>query len=190
MEGLGHGHEDLSLLNEESGKILDADDEVVTAGASVMPYLEISDQNQNEFHFHSAMHELPITALLIWPSSTKAETLLLGKFNHSSNRLQLIRPLDVVESMMAWVIRVKSFMDLNYLLIALTVFGLACMILLLSNRLRREEFETFHYLGCRRTFVSRLVLCEWSTFILMAILFSIAITMLADRWMRWVLSAG
>jgi hypothetical protein len=141
--------------------VLERNEGVVTANASVVPYLEINEENQDTFHFHSAMHELPVTALLIWPSSVKSETLLLGDYNHSSNRLQLIRPLEVVESMMAWVIRIKQFMDINYLFIGCTVFGLATMIFLLSIRLRSDEFETFHYMGCRRTFVSRLVIFEW-----------------------------
>ena len=190
MEGFGHGHEDLSSLEEDSENILAVEDGTVMASASVMPFLEINDENQKGFHFHAAMHELPITALLIWPKNSKSETLLLGEYNHSSNRLQLIRPLNVVESMMAWVVRLKSFMDINYLLIALTVFGLASMILVLSIRLRSEEFETFHYLGCKRTFVLRLVIFEWSAFIMVALLLSIAITMFADKWMRWALSVG
>lgn len=189
MEGLGHGHEDLSSGKNTSDKILKEQEGVVTANASVMPFLEINEENQNTFHFHAAMDELPITALLIWPSSVKSETLLLGDFNHSSNQLQVIRPLEVVESMMAWVIRVKQFMDVNYLLIGCTIFGLAIMILLLSIRLRRDEFETFYYLGCHRTFVTRLVIYEWGVFVLIAICSAVAITMVADRWMRWMLSS-
>lgn len=188
MEGLGHGHESLSSSDDRADKILQTKDGVVTASASVLPYLEINQENQQTFHFHSAMHELPVTSLLIWPSSVKSETLLMGEFNHSSNRLQLIRPLEVVESMMAWVIRIKQFMDLNYLLIGCTVFGMASMIFFLSVRLRSDEFETFHYLGCRRTFVSRLVIFEWGALMFVAACFAVVITLFADRWMRWMLS--
>jgi predicted lysophospholipase L1 biosynthesis ABC-type transport system permease subunit len=90
--------------------------------------------------------------------------------------------------MMAWVIRIKQFMELNYLLIACTVFSMASMIFFLSVRLRSDEFETFHYLGCRRTFVSRLVIFEWGALMFAAACFAVVITLIADRWMQWMLS--
>ncbi len=190
MKGLGHGHEDVAALDSDSAKVMGEKDGVVTASPSVIPFLEINEKNQQSFHFHSAMEELPLTAMLIWPADTKSETLLLGDYNQPSHPLQVIRPLDVLESMMAWVIQIKVFMDLNFLLIGLAVTGLAIMILLLSNRLRKDEFEIFHYLGCRRTFVTRLVIFEWSAFILLALLSTLIILLFADQWLRRILLSG
>jgi hypothetical protein len=55
------------------------------------------------------------------------------------------------------------------------------MILLLSLRLRNEEFQTFDCLGCSRTLIPRLVLYEWGLFLIAAWILSWMITLAIER---------
>ncbi len=190
LEGLGHGHEDVTALDKSNGKILDRTEKTVTASSAIIPYLEINESNQDSFHFHAEQETLPITAVLIWPKDTKSATLLLGEYNTASGELQLIKPIDVVESMLKWVFRVKAFMDANFVLVGLSVGGMAAMILLLSLRLRKEEFQTFNCLGCSRTLILRLVLIEWGLFLVVAWILSWMITLAIERLIQYALLGG
>lgn len=187
LEGLGHGHEDVTDLDDSNGKILKRTDASVTTSSAITPYLEITEANQNSFHFHADKESLPISSILIWPKNTKSATLLLGQYNTSSRDLQLIKPIEVVESMLKWVFRVKTFLDANFILVGLSIGGMALMILLLSLRLRKEEFQTLDCLGCNPTLIPRLVLFEWGTFLLTAWILSWLITLAIERLIRQVL---
>ena len=190
LEGLGHGHEDVTALNESDGKILNRTEKTVTTSSAIIPYLEINESNQDSFHFHAEQETLPITAVLIWPKDTKSATLLQGEYNTASGELQLIKPIDVVESMLKWVFRVKAFMDTNFVLVGLSIGGMAAMILLLSLRLRQDEFQTFNCLGCSRTLTLRLVLIEWGIFLVAAWMLSWVITLAIERLIQQALLGG
>ena len=104
MEGLGHGHEAANPESMASGEWTTSQEGDLVATAAVLPYLEITQANAADFHFHQATDDLPISAVLIWPSSVMASTLLLGDYQDASQPLQVIRPTEVVDSMMAWVL--------------------------------------------------------------------------------------
>ena len=132
----------------------------------MLPYLEITQANAADFHFHQATDDLPISAVLIWPSSVMASTLLLGDYQDASQPLQVIRPTEVVDSMMAWVLRVRSFLDWNYFLVALAVGSFLLLIVLLSLKLREEECGILRDLGGSRSWIFRLMLLEWGALLL------------------------
>ncbi|MDG1890583.1 MAG: ABC transporter permease [Verrucomicrobiota bacterium] len=188
LEGWGHGHEGLASKDISSGLILKKNGQSVTASAALIPHLKINEENQSEFHFHGPLHELPITAMLVWPKDAKSRALLLGQYNKEPGMLYLVRPLEVVESMMTWVFRVKAFLDANFTLIAISVTGMGAVILMLSLRLRHEEFQTFDYLGCRRFFVFRLVLIEWSALTLLALVLAMSITWFSSHGLRRIMA--
>lgn len=181
LEGLGHGHEDVDSLDEDNGKILKRTENTVTTSSAIIPYLDINETNQDSFHFHADTETLPISAILIWPKDTKSTALLLGEYNTASNDLHMIKPIDVIESMLRWVFRIKAFLDANFILVGLSIGGMAAMILLLSLRLRNEEFQTFDCLGCSRTLIPRLVLYEWGLFLIAAWILSWMITLAIER---------
>lgn len=190
LEGLGHGHEDVNTLDDANGKILGRTDTTITTSSAIIPYLEINENNQDSFHFHADDETLPISAILIWPKDTKSTALLLGEYNTTSNDLQLIKPIDVVESMLKWIFRIKAFLDANFILVGLSIGGMAAMILLLSLRLRKMEFQIFDCLGCSRTLIPRLVLFEWGVFLFVAWIISWLITLVIEELIQQVLSGG
>jgi len=166
MEGLGHGHEAANPESMASGEWATSQEGDLVATAAVLPYLEITQANAADFHFHQATDDLPISAVLIWPSSVMASTLLLGDYQDASQSLQVIRPTEVVDSMMVWVLRVRSFLDWNYFLVALAVGSFLLLIVLLSLKLREEECGILRDLGGSRSWIFRLMLLEWGALLL------------------------
>ena len=68
--------------------------------------------------------------------------------------------------MMAWVLRVRSFLDWNYFLVALAVGSFLLLIVLLSLKLR-EECGILRDLGGSRSWIFfRLMLLEWGALLL------------------------
>ena len=89
-----------------------------------------------------------------------------GDYQDASQLLQVIRPTEVVDSMMAWVLRVRSFLDWNYFLVALAVGSFLLLIVLLSLKLREEECGILRDLGGARSWIFRLMLLEWGALLL------------------------
>jgi putative ABC transport system permease protein len=61
IQGLGHGHQDLSQETDES-KLLSRDEKSIVASAAVLPYTEITESNLDSFHFHGELDEFPLTS--------------------------------------------------------------------------------------------------------------------------------
>jgi predicted lysophospholipase L1 biosynthesis ABC-type transport system permease subunit len=99
--------------------------------------------------------------------------------------------MEVVESMMGWVFRVRTFLDLNYLLVGFAVISFLGLIMLLSNQLRGPEFGILRDLGASAGFLRGLVLVEWGLLILMALVCAVFMTLgmgaLLRQWLVQVL---
>ncbi len=191
LEGLGHGHATPETAEAASQEWTITGDGSLNATAAVLPYLEITAENAQDVHFHQSTEEMPISAVLIWPDSDRATALLLGAYQDPSQVLQLIRPMEVVESMMGWVFRVRTFLDLNYLLVGIAVISFLGLIMLLSNQLRGPEFAILRDLGASAGFLRGLVLVEWGLLILMALVCAVFMTLgmgaLLRQWLVQVL---
>ncbi|MCP4817154.1 MAG: hypothetical protein GY888_31960, partial [Planctomycetaceae bacterium] len=78
---------------------------------------------------------------------------------------------------------VKTFFDLNAILIAIATLFLLILVLVLSQRLRQREMQTMFKLGCSRGTMLLLQLSE------LAILFLFSSLMVAVAvWAVWILA--
>ncbi len=150
IEGIGHGHEDLARSKQPEGVVLQRNDREIVAGAALKRYYEITDENIGSFHFHGDPQTFPLAASIIVPRDRRAATLLLARFQQPDNALQLVEPPVVIEQLLQTVVRIKRWLDLAALLVACSTALLIGLVVLLSLRLRRQEFVTLHKLGCRR----------------------------------------
>ncbi len=159
IDGLGHGHQNLEQVQDE-GLVAGRDNGVIVARASVLPYLEITEENIDSFHFHGDADRFPLTAVIAVPPDTASETKLLGRYLVDSSNIQIVQPEAVIQELMGLVFQVKRFFDLNALLVSLGTLALLVLVLMLSVRLRRREMETLFKLGCRRGTMAVLILGE------------------------------
>lgn len=181
IQGLGHGHQDVTKLDEDSGKILTRSDDKVVANAAVLPFLEITPENIDSFHFHGNTEEFPITSIIAVADSVKNETLLQGRIDAGSPSIQFAQPGNVIRDLMALVFRVKQVLDANAFLVAISTGLLLGLVVMLSVRLRKREMETMFKLGCSRGTIVMLQVAE------MGIIFSMSILLLAMAvWAVWI----
>ncbi|MFN9824445.1 MAG: hypothetical protein ACK58J_09865, partial [Planctomyces sp.] len=131
----------------------------VTAGLGVLPYLEITDENRDSFHFHGNASEFPLTAVLAVPFTERDRIKLLGRFS-GSRQLQCISPPQVIEELLSIVFRIEQFVLLFTLAAAGAALLLLALVLNLSLKLRAAEMQTMFRLGCSRLTILRLQSAE------------------------------
>ena len=174
IEGLGHGHEDLSDV-PEGLQVAEKTDQLITASAAVTEFIEITENNIESFHFHGNTDEFPLTAMIVVAESEEKETLLEGRYQTDPNRQgkQLVRPPIVIRELMGMVFRVNRFFEANSILIGLATGMLLLLVIVLSLKLRAREMETMFRIGCSRSTIVWLQVWE------LAIIFTAAATLLS-----------
>lgn len=181
IDGLGHGHQNLEQIQDE-GLVASREGGVIVARASVLPYLEITEENIDSFHFHGDVDSFPLTAVIAVPPDTASETKLLGRYLVDSADVQIVQPIAVIQELMGLVFQVKKFFDLNALLVSLGTLALLVLVLMLSVRLRKREMETLFKLGCRRGTMAVLILGEVGIILLVS-----AVLLVAAVWLTtWI----
>ncbi|MCH2101823.1 MAG: ABC transporter permease [Planctomycetes bacterium] len=173
LEGFAHGHDDPAEIDPEY--VLGGDETGLVISDALLAYQEITFENLADFHDHGDPERLPLTALLYWPASEKDGTLVRTRVNQRGN-YQMLRPVEVVDELLAYVLRVKQLMDgLSWVLGTVTL-ALGALVYALSSRLRDAEFRTLRRMGCPPSFVMRLVVGEVLAVFLCAVIFAAVTT--------------
>jgi len=186
LDGLCHGHADVTGTNTEAALLLARTATNVTAGAAVPEDTEVTPGNIASFHLHGDPADLPVSAVLPVAPDARSATLLRGRYQAPESTVQILAARGVVEELLGLVLRIKRFFDANALLVAVSTGLFLILVVLLSLRLRRAEMETLFRIGCARGFTVRLVGLELGLVASMALLVAgagIAITFaLAPAW--------
>ena len=173
IQGLGHGHQDLSKEKEDSPVLLSRADGQVVANRGVASYIEITSKNIESFHFHGEVDEFPVTSIISVAKNVKDETILQGRYQSDAGSTQFARPGQVVRDLMAMVFQIEKFFNANAILIAISTAMLLVLVVMLSLQLRKREMETMFKLGCSKSTIAMLQLGE------MGIIFGAAAILLA-----------
>ena len=158
IEGLGHGHEDLSRTRDSS-VILNRSEDSVTANAKLFQYTEITEENMEGFHFHGDASIYPLTALLAVPDDAKAATLLRGRYLENQ-QYHIVRPTEVIQGLMQNIFRIKRVIDAVIAIVGLATVLAIALVFALSVRLRQRELTTIFKLGCSRMTAVKLIAAE------------------------------
>lgn len=159
IQGFVHGHQDLSKAKDPQ-VILKKEERNIVGSSKVYEYTEITEENLDSFHLHGNLETLPITAVLIVPKDEKSGTILQGRYLSREEKNQIVKPDDVIESLLQNIFRIKNVLDA---VISVVSFGMILAIVLvfaLSLRLRQGEIKTIFKLGCRRMTIARLIGAE------------------------------
>jgi len=187
IEGIGHGHD---ALNEatDSDQILEIRNGVYVGSPAVREFTEVTTDNLGSFHFHGDPASFPLTAVIALPHDERAETLLLGRFIADDSAYMAVRPMDVVSDLFERLLPLKRLLSIQNVFLAVVVISLITLVVLLSLRLRKDEFETMQFMGCSPGTITFLWLSELALLLLAALLFALisaGITVwLGSEWLR------
>jgi putative ABC transport system permease protein len=159
IQGLGHGHQDVTKLKDPT-LVLKRTEFNVAATAKLYHYTEITDKNIDSFHFHGNLDAYPITAVIAVPFDDKSGTILRGRYLSKEELQQIVRPAQVIDSLLQNIFRIKNVLDAVISVVALATLLAVVLVFALSLRLRQREIETIFKLGCSRMTIVRLVGAE------------------------------
>ena len=159
VAGLGHGHQNLATTEDQSVVLAREEDRII-ANARLTEYIEISEEVADSFHFLGDTTGFPLSAILVEPPDARAAAMLRGRVEDAGTARQIFRPSGVVQELLDDVFRIKSV--LNMLVAAVSIAALLAlgMMIWLSLKLRRREFEVARRIGADRGAMVRLVGAE------------------------------
>jgi len=159
VQGLVHGHEDLVRMKDPA-VVIDRTEANVVAGAKLVQYTEITDENIDSFHFHGDPQEYPLSAVIVVPEDDKSGTILRGRYLEGGHLHQLVVPEAIIDGLLANIFRIKNVLDAVILVVGTaTVLALA-LVFALSLRLREREIRTVFRIGGSRLTIARLLGAE------------------------------
>ncbi len=159
VEGIGHGHQDVTGTPDPS-VIIERTDANVVASARLVEYNEITEQNIASFHFHGAANEYPLSGVIAIPHDTRSGTLLRGRYLDGETDYQLVVPASVIDGLLANIFRIKNVLDAVIAVVGTAAVLALILVFALSLRLRQREFHTVFRLGGSRLTVVRLLAAE------------------------------
>jgi putative ABC transport system permease protein len=145
IQGIAHGHDDLAKP-EQAGTVLAKEAGNVVGSAAVRMFAEVTDRNEDSFHFHVDEDAFPIHAVILQPTDAKSEALLVGRYQKAKD-LQVIRPVDVLEMLLSALFRVEKVVVAALAVVAAAAVLVAVLVFGLSFRLRQREFRTLAEIG-------------------------------------------
>jgi len=180
IQGLGHGHEDVTKTKDET-VILKRTGDNVAASAKLFHYTEITEENLGSFHFHGDLSVYPITAVIAVPHDTKSGTILRGRYLSKEEALQIVKPEEVIDGLLQNIFRIKNVLDAVISVVALATILALILVFALSLRLRQREIQTIFKIGCSRMTIARLLTAEISLILLISGMICTALIILVDQ---------
>lgn len=180
VEGLGHGHQDLSQPEASSG-VLRREGNVVVGNASVMQYNEITPDNIGSFHFHGDLSDFPLTAVIVVPPDQRSSALLQGRYQ-SAELNQIVSPSEVMDELLDTILTVEKFVIAGAVTVGLATLATAFLVFALSLRLRRRERETLFKIGGSRAAVATVMTSEIVGVLAVGVLLALILTFLTQRY--------
>lgn len=159
IEGLGHGHAELTQPAEPSSVLGQKGANIVTH-TSVIQYNEITAENVASFHFHGDSDSFPMTAVIAVPHHEKSGTLLEGRYLGEDELVQVVRPASVMQQLLRTVMTVERYILLAGILLGIATLATMALVFVLSLQLRRRELETMIKIGATRGRIATLIATE------------------------------
>ena len=175
IEGLAHGHQDLSKPEAASG-VLKKEGNTIIGNASVKQYNEITPQNMDSFHFHGNDQDFPLTGIIVLPTDEKAATLLRGKYLSTEETVQLVKPIDVMNELLSTIFTIQNYVVIAVVLVGLSTLATSILVFLLSLRLRKREILTIKKIGGSRSRIFAILASEIVVVLLMGIVVAAILT--------------
>jgi len=188
IEGLVHGHQDLSTPEAASG-VLKREGDTITANASVVQFNEITEDNIDSFHFHGDHSDYPISAIIAVPNDEKSSTILMGRYEGEEERSQIVQPITVMNELLDTILTIQGFVVGAILLVAIATLATAALVFMLSLRLRRREIETMTKIGGSKIHIGSLLASEVVAVLVAGVLLAGGLTLLTSQFGAGIIRA-
>jgi putative ABC transport system permease protein len=188
IEGLGHGHMDLTRPEAAPG-VLTRDSTNVVGNASVVQYNEITADNIDSFHFHGDLSEFPVTAVISVPNDERSSAILQGRYQSVDDIAQMVRPATVMDQLLGTILTVQSFITAGAVIVGLATLATAALVFMLSLRLRRREIETLFKIGGSRLNVATVMASEIVAVLVVGVVLAAGLTFLTSQFGSVVIRA-
>lgn len=186
IEGLGHGHADLSTTTDEQN-ILERREGKIVASANVRQYTEITADQLDAFHFHGDTSTFPLTAIIAVPHDDKSATLLMGRYLAANDAAQIVKPATVIAALLQNIFKIKQVLDIIFTVVSVAMFLAIVLIMTLSLRLRQPEIETMYRLGCSRLKMAELVAAELGSIALVSLALTAGLMLVTLHWQEAIM---
>lgn len=179
VEGHGHGHADVTEPGAlPEGYVLSRTEDQVAVSPALIEERRLTPEDLADFHLHGDPSRLPLSGILIFPSSPKAGTLLRATMDLRPG-VQVVVPRRVIDDLLAFVLRIKTLLDRLSLVLLFSTVLFGGLVLVLSAQLRADEFRTLHAIGCGRGAVAQLVAWEVALLLLLGAVLAVILTAVA-----------
>lgn len=173
LEGFAHGHDDAQQI-ERPDLVIARQDGQVALSEALRTYEEVTDANAHTFHVHGSRDNFPLTAVLLYPTDDRAATILAARLNARAG-VQAIEPTQVVDELIAFVVRLRLVFDAIAVVLGLSTAALISLIAILGYRLRAEELHTLADMGASRLTAGLLVGGELAALVLIGAALALAL---------------
>jgi putative ABC transport system permease protein len=164
IEGLGHGHVRGAQHGSPEAKL----------------HTDITKENGGSFHFHGSRAKFPITAVIVIPTDDKAQTMLLGQYFSTDETTQIVRPREVMDSLLERVVMIRSYMIAIIAVVSLVTLLTMTLVIVLSIRLRRAEIVTMSKMGCSRFTILSVLGSQIAIIVFAGSAFAVILAILTD----------
>lgn len=185
IQGLGHGHTDLTSPGAGDA-VLSRRDDMVTANASLTQYAEITRDNIAAFHFHGSADLFPLTSIIAIPPDQKSAALLRGRYQDNELH-QLVVPGNVLDDLLETVFAVQNYVLLGLAILSFATVAVITLVFLLSQQLRKGEFHTLLRIGASRGYVALLMASEIGFVFLISVLLAATLTLVTRYYAMQIL---
>lgn len=172
IAGLGHSHSD-------GGKTHQHDEPVGEDTGE--GFVEITDDNVGGFHFHGNRRRFPLTAVVARPNDDQSRLLLVGRYLHRDDNVQIAEADRVLRDLLAVALRLGRLFDVNAAVTALATLLLCGAVVALTVRLRWSEVATMNRLGLSRGRIVALFAVEFGIVAIGAAMLAAAIALAASQ---------
>jgi putative ABC transport system permease protein len=181
IEGIGHGHQDLQEVTDDS-LIMQRGESGVVASPKLFQYNQITAENINSFHFHGDPGDFPVVAVIALPHDVKSSTILRGRYLEHESPRQIIVPGEVIDALLQNIFRIKNVLDAVIAIVGAATLLALVLVFALSLRLRQRELQTIFKLGCSRATIVHLLGAEIFIIGLIAGALCVALLYLVDGY--------
>ena len=168
VAGLGHGHSSGAAHGSPEAGV----------------YTDITPENAGNFHFHGNDDSFPLTAIIVVPQNRKAQTLLLGQYLDSDETVQIVRPADVMDSLLKKVLMIRSYIVALVAVVSFVTLLTIALVIILSIQLRRNEIRTMSKIGCSQFAIATILGYQIAILLAVSAVLAATLTFLTDTYGR------
>ena len=181
IEGLAHGHQDVSEATADS-LLMGRDSAGVVASPAVLSYTEITPENRSSFHFHGDPDRFPVDAIIALPVDKRSSLMMRGRYENERQDVQIAVSEAVVSDLVGTLFSVRDLLFLAAISVGIATLFIIALVFVLSIRIRRREIATMLKMGASRGRVRQMLGLEMALVAFGGVIIAVVLTFTVSRF--------